>query len=120
MSLSNEATKEKILSLIAKTQNGNEPPGTSDGIGNKGYYHWKHRTFRNAVIDALAMTLNDAAVKKFQAKYLQNHIMVPKENEEVILEIVSCLVEECKKREIAIIGGETSIHEYSQELEISI
>ena len=120
MSITNEATKEKTLELVAKTQNGNEIPGTTDGIGNKGYYHWMQRTFRNAAIDAMAMNLNDAAVKMFEAKYCQNHIMVPKEDGEAILEIVSVLAEECKKRGIAIISGETAIHSYSDSLEISI
>ena len=31
----------------------------TDGIGTKGHYHWQCRTFRNAVLDALAMNLND-------------------------------------------------------------
>lgn len=36
----------------------------TDGIGTKGVLHWKHRTFRNAVLDALAMNLNDLTMAR--------------------------------------------------------
>src|SRR3990167_10458658 len=36
----------------------------TDGIGTKGYYHWKAGTLKNAVIDALAMNLNDLAMAR--------------------------------------------------------
>jgi phosphoribosylaminoimidazole (AIR) synthetase len=34
----------------------------TDGIGTKGVYHWKKKTFKNAVVDAMAMNLNDLAM----------------------------------------------------------
>ena len=91
----------------------------TDGIGTKGVYHWQKGTFRNAVIDALAMNLNDLAVARAVPYKLQNHIIVPVENER-ILGIIKVLVEECKKRNIAITGGENSFHDNMEGLEISM
>jgi hypothetical protein len=34
----------------------------TDGIGTKGFYHWRKKNFRSAVLDALAMNLNDLAM----------------------------------------------------------
>jgi phosphoribosylformylglycinamidine cyclo-ligase len=92
----------------------------TDGIGTKGIYHWKKRTFKNAVIDALAMNLNDLAVVNAIPYKIQNHIMIPKEDKKAIISIISALAEECKKYNIAITGGETSIHNNLEGLEISI
>ena len=90
----------------------------TDGIGTKGMYHWKARTFRSAVIDALAMNLNDLALVRAVPYKMQNHIVLPADDHGAILEIVRALVEESKKRTIAITGGETSIHE-GGEMDIS-
>src|SRR4030042_4519382 len=49
----------------------------TDGIGTKGYYHWQKGTFRNAVIDALAMNLNDLAISRAVPYKLSDHITVP-------------------------------------------
>lgn len=92
----------------------------TDGIGTKGIYHWQKRTFRNAVLDALAMNLNDLALVGAQPYKLQNHIIIPKDDKEAILEIIEIITEECKKREIAITGGETSIHNNISGLDISM
>jgi len=92
----------------------------TDGIGTKGVYHWRQRTFRNASLDALAMNLNDLALMRAKPYKLQNHILIPEDDKEAILEIVSTLTEECKKRNIAITGGETSIHNNIDGLDISI
>jgi len=129
--------KKKILELVRKTW---ETPYVSirdniypiiekkfsypevdhtDGIGTKGIYHWKQGTFRNAVLDALAMNLNDLAIARAVPYKLQNHIIIPEEDER-ILKIIEVLSEECKKREIAITGGETSIHNNISGLDISI
>jgi len=108
----------KILNLI-KDCKGNVPAST-DGIGTKGIYHWRQRTFRNAVLDALAMNLNDMAVIRAKAIGLHNHIMIPQDDEEAILEIVDNLTEECRRRNILIYSGETSIHDNINGLEISI
>jgi phosphoribosylaminoimidazole (AIR) synthetase len=92
----------------------------TDGIGTKGVYHWHQKTFRNAALDALAMNLNDLALMRAIPYKLQNHILIPEDDKEAILEIVASLTEECKKRNIAITGGETSIHNNIDGLEISI
>ena len=92
----------------------------TDGIGTKGVYHWRQRTFRSAVLDALAMNLNDLALVRAIPYKLQNHIFIPEDNRDAIYEIVQALVQECKVRNIAITGGETSIHNNVDGLDISI
>lgn len=130
--------KKNILSLIKKTW---ETPYVSvkagtypivnkkfsylevdhtDGIGTKGYYHWQRRSFKNAVIDVLAMNLNDMALVRAIPYKLQNHIFIPEDDSEAILEIINALSEECKKRKIAISGGETSIHNNLDGMDISM
>lgn len=92
----------------------------TDGIGTKGIFHWKKRTFRNACLDALAMNLNDLALIRAIPYKLQNHIILPEDDKEAILELIRVLSEECKKRDIAITGGETSIHDNIVGMEISL
>lgn len=92
----------------------------TDGIGTKGIYHWQQRTFRNASLDALAMNLNDLALMRARPHKLQNHILIPEDDKGAILEIIKTLIEECKKRDIAITGGETSIHNNINGLDISV
>lgn len=92
----------------------------TDGIGTKGLYHWVKRTFRNAALDALAMNLNDLAMVGAIPYALQNHIILPKDDHAAILAIVRKLAQECRKRKIAMTGGETSIHSNIQGLDISI
>ena len=92
----------------------------TDGIGTKGIYHWEHRTFRNAVLDALAMNLNDLALARAVPYKLQNHIFIPEDDKPAIIEIAEALTDECIKRKIAITGGETSIHNNLNGLEVSL
>lgn len=92
----------------------------TDGIGTKGFYHWEKSTFKNAVLDALAMNLNDLAMVGAVPYAIQNHIVLPEDNHEAILKIVRVFVQECKKRNIAMTGGETSIHNNIQGMDISV
>lgn len=92
----------------------------TDGIGTKGIYHWKKKTFKEAVLDSLAMNLNDLLLVRAKAYKLQNHLVLPKDDEKVINAIVKSLVKECKKRQIAITGGETSIHNTPESFDIAI
>ena len=91
-----------------------------DGIGTKGIFHWEQRSFRYAVLDALAMNLNDLAFMRATPYAMIDHLFVPEDDEKAILDIVRYLSEECKKRNIAITGGETAIHNNMQGLEISV
>jgi len=91
-----------------------------DGIGTKGMYHWQQRSFRNAALDALAMNLNDLVLARARPYKLLDHITIPRDDKEAVIEIVETLVEECKMRKIAIPGGETSIHENENTMDISI
>jgi phosphoribosylformylglycinamidine cyclo-ligase len=92
----------------------------TDGIGTKGMYHWKRRTFKNAVLDALAMNLNDLAMVGATPYALQNNVILPNDDHSAILDIIRTLARECRKRKIAITGGETSIHNNIQGMDISI
>ncbi len=92
----------------------------TDGIGNKGWYHWRAKTFHNAAIDALAMNLNDLAIMGAVPYKIQNHIIIPTDDHSAILAIVTALAEECKKRQIAITGGETSIQTNLDGMDLSI
>jgi len=92
----------------------------SDGIGTKGVYHWKQRSLESAVIDAMAMNLNDLAMMRATPYAVIDHIFLPEDNREAILDIIKQLTNMCKKRNIAITGGETAIHNLKDELEISI
>ena len=92
----------------------------TDGIGTKGYYHWKKRSLKEAVIDALAMNLNDLALVGATPYKLQNHITIPEDTEEGVFKIIEQLKNECTKRNIAITGGETSHHNNLDSLDIGM
>ncbi len=91
----------------------------TDGIGTKGFYHWQAGTLRAAVIDALAMNLNDLALVRATPYKLSNHITVPVEDKRM-LKIVQAMASECRKRRIAIVGGENSFHDTMDGLDISM
>ncbi|MBI2409668.1 hypothetical protein HYV30_01340 [Candidatus Kaiserbacteria bacterium] len=92
----------------------------SDGIGTKGVYHWRKRSFKNAVIDAFAMNANDIAMAGAIPYGLQDHIVVPEVGERAILEIIRALTALCRKYKVAITGGETSHHDNVEALDIGI
>ncbi len=92
----------------------------SDGIGTKGIYHWQKRSFKNAVLDALAMNLNDFLIMNARPYAILNHLFLPSDDKKAILEIIGHLSKECRKRKIAIFGGETAIHNDMEGLELSI
>src|SRR3989344_6175380 len=92
----------------------------TDGIGTKGIFHWQRRTFKNAVLDALAMNLNDLVMVGATPYAIQNHIVLPKDDHKAVLKIVQALAKECRKRKIAMTGGETSIHNDAKGMDISI
>ncbi len=91
----------------------------TDGIGTKGVYHWQERTFKNAVVDAMAMNLNDLLMVRAKPYAVIDHLFVPEDDENAILELVGNLSEECGKRDIAITGGETAVHDNMEGLELS-
>ena len=91
----------------------------TDGIGTKGVYHWKRGTFHAAVMDALAMNLNDLAIVRAVPYKLSNHVTMPVEDGR-ILRIVEAMAEECRIRKIAIVGGENSFHDNTEGLDISM
>jgi phosphoribosylformylglycinamidine cyclo-ligase len=92
----------------------------TDGIGTKGIYHWGKRSFKNAILDALAMNLNDLAMVGATPYALIDHLFIPEDDDVAILEMIKYLSEECRKRNIAITGGETAIHNNIEGLELSV
>lgn len=115
----NISVRKDIYSVFRKRFNSPEIDHT-DGIGSKGVYHWQKRSFHNAVIDAMAMNLNDLALMRAKPYKLQNHITLPEDDQKAILEIIKNLSDECKKRKIAITGGETSIHSNIEGMDLAI
>ena len=113
------SVKEGIYPIFKEKFSYSEVDHT-DGIGTKGVYHWQKKTFKNACLDALAMNLNDLALVRARPYKLQSHLLLPEDNRIAILAILKALSEECLKRKIAITGGETSIHNNLDGLEISI
>jgi len=91
----------------------------TDGIGTKGFYHWKAGTFRSAVLDALAMNLNDLALVRAVPYKMSNHVTVPIEDVRVF-NVIQAMVKECQKRRIAMVGGENSFHNTTDGLDISM
>jgi len=83
----------------------------SDGVGTKGIYHWKQRSFHEFVLDALAMNLNDLAFCRARPYAVIDHLLIPEDDHRAIVEIISHLSDECLKRNISITGGETAIHD---------
>jgi len=113
------SVKKDVYPIITKKFNLPEVDH-SDGIGSKGIYHWQKRTFKAAVLDALAMNLNDLALMRAVPYKLQNHIIIPEDDNEAILEIIKSLSEECRRRNIVITGGETSIQDNIQGMDIGM
>ena len=71
------------------------------------------------MLDALAMNLNDLALVRAVPYKLSNHITVPVEDVRVF-KVIQAMVEECKKRRIAMVGGENSFHNTTDGLDISM
>ena len=92
----------------------------SDGIGTKGVFHWQRRTFQNAALDALAMNLNDLLLVRARPYKMQNHIMLPEDDHDAIVQIVESFSNECVKHQIAMTGGETAILNTIRGMEIGM
>lgn len=92
----------------------------SDGIGTKGIYHLRKRTFKEAVVDAFAMNVNDMAMMGAVPYSLQDHIVTPEKGDKAVLEIIRALVALCRTHKVAITGGETSHHDNIDAIDISV
>ena len=102
------SVKPGLYPIIHRASEGLEVDHT-DGIGSKGFYHWQKRSFEAAVIDAMAMNLNDLALMQASPYKIQNHIILPEDDHDAILQIVEALSLMCQDYQIAMTGGETSI-----------
>lgn len=78
----------------------------TDGIGDKALLHTEQGTYRAAAVDALAMSLNDAALVKSRVSMVLDYLSVPTDEPGPKVEFVRALAEECERRDIEILGGE--------------
>lgn len=92
----------------------------ADGIGTKGWYHWRKRSFKSAVIDAFAMNANDLAMAGATSYAIVDHITTPEAGHESVLAIVRALAALCREHRIALVGGETSHQDTLDGLDVSI
>lgn len=92
----------------------------TDGIGTKGFYHWKERTFAAAAQDAYAMNFNDLLMVGSKPVKCQNHISLPEDDHKAIVDIVSALADLCKSTNVVLTGGETSIHDNIIGMDLSV
>lgn len=92
----------------------------ADGIGTKGVYHWKKRSFKNAVIDAFAMNANDLAMAGATPYAVVDHITTSDMGDTTVLALVRALATLCKEHQIALVGGETSHQDTLEGLDVSI
>jgi phosphoribosylformylglycinamidine cyclo-ligase len=92
----------------------------TDGIGSKGYFLWERFDCNTAALDALAMNVNDLLMARARPFKMQCHITIPDDNEWAIYNIIEPLVDYCIKHHIAFTGGETSIVNVAQAVDVSI
>lgn len=92
----------------------------TDGIGTKGMMHVLTRRWDVAAQDALAMNLNDLLMVRAKAYKLQNHLMMQYDNHEDIVKIIEALAGLCRKYGIAMTGGETSIMNNLNGMDLSV
>ena len=92
----------------------------TDGVGTKGVFHWELRTFKELVQDALAMNMNDLLIFGVRPFKLQNHLILPKDDDKAIYEVMYHLCDFCKKNKIIVTGGETSIQNNLIGMDLSI
>jgi phosphoribosylformylglycinamidine cyclo-ligase len=92
----------------------------TDGIGTKGYLHWKQGTFKAAAQDALAMNVDDSIMVGVYPEVVVDHLMLEKQNELAIFEFTNELSNLCKKMGIIIAGGETAITNTIKGMEAGI
>lgn len=92
----------------------------ADGIGTKGVYHWRKRSFKNAVIDAFAMNANDLAMAGATPYAVVDHITTSDMGDTTVLALVRALALLCKEHQIALVGGETSHQDTLEGFDVSI
>lgn len=84
--------------------------GSADTIGTKAEVHWQARTFREAAQDAFAMNYNDLVRDRSVPVLLDsNIIMIEREDEEAIGQLVEGLADLSFDRGIQMADGETAI-----------
>lgn len=91
----------------------------TDGIGTKGMLHAQTRFWSYAAQDALAMNLNDLLMVNAKAYKLQNHLMMQYDSHDDIVKIIEELAALCRKYGIAMTGGETSIMDNLNGMDLS-
>ncbi|MDP2594100.1 MAG: AIR synthase-related protein [bacterium] len=113
------SVKSGVYPIIKKKFSGLEIQH-ADGIGTKGVYHWRKKSFKNAVIDAFAMNANDLAMAGATPYAAVDHITTSDMGDTTVLAIVRALAVLCRKHHIALVGGETSHQDTLEGLDVSI
>src|SRR3989344_4501545 len=99
------SVKSGVYPIIRKKFSGLEIQH-ADGIGTKGVYHWRKRSFKSAAIDAFAMNANDLAMARATPYAAVDHITTSDMGEKTVLALVQALAVLCKKHHVALVGGE--------------
>ncbi len=66
------------------------------------------------------MNLNDLVIMGAKPYAVVDHLLLPRDDKKIILEIIKYLSQECQKRNMAITGGETSYHNNLKGIDLSI
>lgn len=91
----------------------------TDGCGTKGLLHWNNKSV-DIIDDAFYMNFNDLLMMKAIPTTLQNHLVLPEDDHEFILALITRLQYLCIRHQIAMTGGETSIQNNIHGMDVSI
>lgn len=92
----------------------------SDGVGTKGLFYWMAREASGVAQDAFAMNLNDLAQIGARPEIMTDHIIVQEEDRDFILAILTNLASLCKEYRCALLGGETSVMDTINGMDLGV
>ncbi len=92
----------------------------TDGIGSKGLFHYNNHTFKEAVIDAFAMSLNDLSMVGANPYHITSNIKLENDDPKTISKIIDSLVSKCLEYKCIYTAGETAIIDTFKGLEIDL
>jgi phosphoribosylformylglycinamidine cyclo-ligase len=82
---------------------------TTDGVGSKVDHLIKNQIFDVIGIDCFAMNINDLICVGANPISFQDHITTTKDKAEYIPEVLSGIMDSCKKHFVLLTGGETEV-----------
>jgi phosphoribosylformylglycinamidine cyclo-ligase len=92
----------------------------TDGIGTKGYYLWKRKYWTGSAYDAFAMNINDLAMVRAIPYKTQAHLILPEELPVAIVSTMEQVANLAEEYDIAVTGGETSIQNTLNGIELAL